>query len=156
MVEQKPGARWRQESSPTEAQYKISLLGVGSLAKANKTLVLTLLICFSSSGDVLLYQVVQEASKHLTHNKTLPSNFISFKSISVYGFQLVERWPLDPLIDLVFQWHWTAFWGLNSVSVALDSFLRFKHRYVCWVRTRVLVILQDCAPKRVWEKGAVY
>lgn len=37
--------------------------------------------------------------------------------------------------------------------MALDSFLRFKHRYVCWLRTRVLVTLQDCAPNGVWEKG---
>ena len=59
-------------------QDKVSLLGVGSFAKANKTLVLTLLVCFSFSGNVFLYQEVQEALQNSIGSETLSSNFISF------------------------------------------------------------------------------
>lgn len=93
-LEERLGARWGQESSLSEAQDKVSLLGFGSFAKANKTLVLTLLICFSffffpfSPGNVFLHQEVQEASQNSIGNETLSSNFISsFWKVSRCGFQ---------------------------------------------------------------------
>jgi len=96
-VEESLGARRRQEFSPLEAQDKVSLLGVCSFAKANKTLVLTLLSWFYFSGNVLLCQAVRERKPPKTwfaigHS----SNFFSFlKDVCVRSSQLrTDCWTL--------------------------------------------------------------
>lgn len=141
LLEERLGARWGQESSLSEAQDKVSLLGVGSFAKANKTLVLTLLVCFSFSGNVFLYQEVQEALQNSIGSETLSSNFISFLKNFPVWVPVSWAWNTQALLQVwcqglgqqhdsaiccsgdscftkwhvLFQWHQTAFWGLNML-----------------------------------------